>query len=127
MDMNKVVETYIKIRDARSELKKRFDAQDKEMKAKLGQLEGFMLSFMQDNGMDSVKTGAGTFYRQEEVRPSGSDWDALYRWIGENNAYEALERRVKKGFVTEYMEEHGGGLPPGVSVHREFVVRVRRG
>jgi hypothetical protein len=126
MDLNKVVSTYLKIREKRSEIKKAYDAEDAELKSKLKTLEGFMLGKLNETNADSVKTEAGTFYRQEDVTPTGSDWQALYRWIAENDAFDALERRIKKGFITEYMETHEGGLPPGVSVFREYVVRVRR-
>ena len=126
MDLNKVVSTYLKIREKRSVIKKAYDAEDAELKSKLKTLEGFMLGKLNETNADSVKTEAGTFYRQEDVTPTGSDWQALYRWIAENDAFDALERRIKKGFITEYMETHEGGLPPGVSVFREYVVRVRR-
>jgi hypothetical protein len=51
----------------------------------------------------------------------------FYGWIKDNDAFDALERRVKKTFVTEFMETHEGGLPPpGITVSREYVVRVRK-
>jgi hypothetical protein len=37
-----------------------------------------------------------------------------------------LERRFKKTFVKDYRESNEGAIPPGVSVMREFTVRVRR-
>lgn len=126
MDMTKIVATHLKIRQKRSEIKKAFDEQDKELKAQQERLEAAMLKFMQDNKMSSVKTDAGTFYRQEEIKPAGSDWDAFYKWVREEDAFDALERRIKKGFIVDYMEENEGELPPGVSVYREFVVRVRK-
>lgn len=121
-----MTKAYVKIRDARTELKRDFEEKDSALKAKLERIEAEMLKFLQENNTDSVKTANGTFYRQEEITPTGSDWDALYRWISENDAFDALERRIKKGFVKEYMETHEGGVPPGVSVYREYVVRVRR-
>ena len=44
----------------------------------------------------------------------------------QNDAFDALERRIKKTFVSEYMENNGGAIPPGVSVYRQYAVRVRR-
>lgn len=126
MDLNKVTSVYIKIRDARSALKKEFDAKDNELKEKLTRLEGEMLKSLQEAGATSIATTSGTVYKQEEITPTGSDWQAFYDWVRENNAFDALERRIKKTFVKEHMEANGGELPPGVSVYREFVVRVRR-
>lgn len=127
IDLGQVTRAHINIRDARSKLRKQYDEADAELKAAQEKLEGVMLDHLNRHGMDSVRTADGTFYRQEEITPSASDWTALYDWIKTNDAWDALERRVKKTFIKEYMEGHQGGLPPGISVFREFVVRVRRG
>lgn len=117
---------YIKIRDKRSEIKKAFDAEDTALKAKLTLLEGAMLQTLNSTNSDSIRTDGGTFYKQEDVTPSGSDWAAFYDWVKQNDAFDALERRIKKTFITEYMEANDGAIPPGVSVYRQFVCRVRR-
>lgn len=126
MDLNKLTKAYVAIRDARGQLKKAFDAEDKALKDKQDKLEKAMLAHLNSTNTDSVRTESGTFYRQEEITPSGADWNALYRWIVENDAFDALERRIKKTFVKEYMEANEGAIPPGVNVYREYVARVRR-
>lgn len=126
MDMNALVRAHLKIRDARREIAKEFEAKDSELKEKQHRLEMAMLSHLNDNNMDSVRTDAGTFYRQENITPAGADWQAFYDWVKDNDAFDALERRIKKGFIKEYMEEHDGDMPPGVTVHKEHVIRVRR-
>lgn len=127
VDLGRITKAHINIRDARSVLKKRYDEADKVLKESQLKLENAMLGHLNAHGMESVRTDAGTFYRQEELTPSGSDWSALYNWIKEHDAWDALERRIKKTFIKEFAEAHNGELPPGVSVFREYVVRVRRG
>jgi hypothetical protein len=126
LDLAKVTRAHINIRDSRHELRKQFEEKDAELKAAQVRLEAVMLDHLQKHGMDAVRTEVGTFYRQEEITPSAADWNALYDWIKEHDAWDCLERRIKRTFVKEYQEAHDGGLPPGVSVFREFVVRVRR-
>jgi len=126
MDMNRLVRAHLAIRDKRKELADQFNAEDKDLREKQDRLEAEMLRFMQDSGSDSVRTDAGTIYRQESVKPAASDWDAFYNWVKEHDAFDALEKRIKATFVKEYMEENDGDTPPGVSVHREHVARVRR-
>lgn len=126
MDMKRVVKAYIRLRDKRSEIKKAYEAEDEKYKAAQERLEGEMLRFLEENKMDSVRTEAGTFFRQEQITPSASDWSALYDFIREHNAFEFLERRVTKKAVKEYMEDHDGALPPGVQVFRKYDVSVRR-
>jgi len=126
VDVNRLTKAYIKLRDARSELKKDWEKEDAKFKEKLEKIEGALLQFLNETQQNSSKTDAGIVYRQEEITPTGADWDAFYGWVAKNNAFDALERRIKKTFIREYMDTHDGGIPPGVSVYREFVVRVRR-
>lgn len=126
MDVEKMVRVYIKIRDKSIERQRAFDEEQQALKTQMAMIEGSLLQHLHNTNSESVRTDAGTFYRQEDIKPSGTDWDALYRWIAENNEFEALERRIKKTFVKEYMDTHDGAVPPGVAVHREHVVRVRR-
>jgi hypothetical protein len=126
IDLGQVTKAHINIRDARTALRKQYEEADADLKKSQEKLESVMLDHLNRHGMDSVRTEAGTFYRQEEITPSAADWNALYDWIKDNDAWDALERRIKRTFVKEYQEAHNGGLPPGISVFREYVVRVRR-
>jgi hypothetical protein len=126
LDMTAVARAHINIRDARNKARKEYEEADAELKQAQQKLEAVMLDHLQKNNTESVRTEVATFYRQEEVTPSASDWNALYDWIKDNDAWDALERRIKKTFVKEFMEMHDGALPPGVSVFREYIVRVRR-
>lgn len=126
IDTAKLVKVYVKMRDARAAKKKAFEAEDRRIGDQQDQIENELLRFLNDNTMESVRTSHGTFYRKEEVVPNGSDWDAFYAWVKENDAFDAFERRIKATFVKTFMEEHAGGLPPGVSVHRRFKAGVRR-
>lgn len=125
-DMNEISKAYIALRDARRQLKSQFDAEDAKLKSGLEQLEAIMLNHLNTSGSESVRTDNGTFYRQEQITPSASDWQLVYDWIKEHDAWDLLERRVKVGFVKEFQEAHDGALPPGISVYREYVVRVKR-
>jgi len=124
--LDKVAATYVKIRDARSALKKEYEAAVLKLKDQLETIDGFLLATLQELGVESARTAHGTIYRSIDVKPSCGDWDAFGTWIIENEAVDALERRVKKSFITEYMETHDDELPPGISVTREFTVTVRR-
>lgn len=126
MDFNQITKAFLNMREARAKLRKDYDEQDGVLKESQRKLENLMLDHLNASGMESVRTEAGTFYKQESLKPSGSDWEAFYRWIVENDAWEFLERRIKSASIKEHMEMHDGALPPGVSVHREYQVRVRK-
>lgn len=126
IDTAKLARVYVKLRDAKQEIERKAEAEAAELQAKMDIIAASMLNFMNENKMDSIATTSGTFYRQMDIKPSGSDWDAFYKWIAKNDGFEFLERRIKKTAIKEYMDTHKGKLPPGVTVHREYVVRVRR-
>ena len=126
LDLNRIVGAYVAIRDAKSELTKQYEAKKTELEEQLGRLEGVLLQHLNQSGADSVRTAAGTFYKQVDIKPNIVDDTAFYAWIKEHDAFDALERRVKKTFMSQFMEQHDGGLPPGIQVYRENVVRIRR-
>jgi hypothetical protein len=129
MDVAKITKAYVAIRDRRAEIKKAFDTEYADLGEKLARLSAELLRLMQNQNSDAIRTEFGTVYRQEEVKPSCSDWSALDAWEKANpdiNASDILEKRVSKKFITEYMENNDGALPPGISIYREYVARVRR-
>ena len=126
MDSTKLAKAYVKLRDAKQKIMQEAEAEAAKLEAKMELIEGEMLRFMNKNKMDSIATTAGTFYKELDIKPSCSDWEAFYEWIGENNTYEFLEKRVTRTQIKQYMEMNDGKLPPGISVHKEYKVRVRR-
>ena len=124
--LDKVAQTYVKIRDKRSELKKEYEDADLKLKVQLETLEGFLLETLTALGVESARTKYGTAYKSLAVKPSCEDWNAFYEFIKENDAFYALEKRVKKSFITAYMEDNKDELPPGITVQREWTVTIRR-
>jgi hypothetical protein len=56
-----------------------------------------------------------------------SDWDNFRKFVLENQALELFEKRINQGNFKQFMENHeGDGLPPGVSVMREYGITVRK-
>jgi hypothetical protein len=123
---DKLVATYVKIRDARAAATAEHKAKDDAMKAQQERLEVFLLQQMQDTGMESFKTSAGTAYRTETMVPGSNDWDAFYKWVHETHGYDFFFKRIKADAVRDYMDQHNGETPPGVTVFSKFGVTVRR-
>ena len=124
--LDKVAATYVKIRDKRTEIKKAYEAEDLKLKDQLDTLEGFFLETLKELGVESARTKHGTIYRSLDVTPKCEDWNAFYEFIKENDAFDALERRVKKSFITTYMEDNKDELPPGITVVKEYIAKVLR-
>jgi len=63
ISLDKLVKTYIKIRERRSELKAEFDAQDAPLVQQLETVKGALLTHCKQHDVDSVRTSEGLFYR----------------------------------------------------------------
>lgn len=127
IDISRVVAAQQAIKAARTAKRHAWEAADAELEADETKVRVLLLELLQRSGANSIATDYGTVYKSEKIKPSVPDWSAFYDWVMEDKArFEAIEKRVKSTFVKEYMDEHDGGLPPGVSVHREYEVNVRR-
>ena len=126
MDYERLVTAYRNIRDKKQELNRAHDEVIKDLDEKLERLKGVMLAELNDNNGEGIRTAAGTFFRKLEVIPTGQDWEAFYDWIKEHDAFDALERRIKRTFISKYMDDNDGAIPPGVNVFRRYTVEVRK-
>lgn len=126
INIDQVIEVHQRIKDARAALKQTFEQQDSELESQQQKLRAVILQHLNATGAQSIATAHGTAYRREVLKPSASDWTAIWDWMKQNDGFEIMERRLKAGFVKEYMEQHNGALPPGVSAHYEYEVSVRR-
>ena len=133
---DKLIKVGRKIKAARSKLAAEYKKADDLLKVDLAEVEAMMLAFLNSTGQKTANCGEfGLFYWQHKITPRADDWDAFYKWIASTNTFDALQKRIKVTFITEYMEEHKNdkdengdplsNLPPGVSVIREREVCIR--
>lgn len=122
----KMARVYVKMRDKKAEIMRLAEEECAAIQTKMSVIEIEMLKILQAQDANSVATEEGTIYRQIDIKPSCADWEIFYDWIKDNDAFDALERRIKKTFIKEYIEQHDDKLPPGVNVIREWKVTVRR-
>lgn len=127
MSMDKLVQAFNAVRDARTVRRRAWEKEDLALEEDQHTLKVIMLELLNSNGAKSIATPHGTAYRSEKVRPSAADWNVVYDWIiADPERFEVLEKRLKTTFIRQFMDENDGAIPPGVNVHREFEVSVRR-
>ena len=126
VDLDKLTQIYIKIRDARSENKRAFEAQDKELEEQMQTLSGQMLDTCKDMNADSIRTPHGTIIRTVKSRYWTNDWDSMYSFIEEHSAFGLLEKRLHQTNMKDFLSENPDVLPMGLSVESEYTVSVRR-
>jgi hypothetical protein len=85
------------IRRARADLK----TQDQALQEEFNQIEQVLLARADDQGATRISTSDGTAIVSEEIVPTITDWDALYAYIKENDAFHFLQRRVASAAYRE--------------------------
>lgn len=122
----KLAEIYVKIRDARTALKERFEEEDTVLKEQLDTLAAKMLDLCKDIDADSIRTSAGTIIRKVDTRYWTTDWDAMYQFVEENDAFPLLEKRIHQTNMKQFLEEHPDKLPVGLQADSKYTIVVRR-
>jgi len=124
--LGRMLGAYLKIRDARAVLKRKYEEEDNTLQRKLGLIEAALMKIMQETGSENLTVkGTGMAYLTTKTFTKGKDWDALWKYIEESGNLDLLQRRLSSRAVQEYMDANGGELPPGVDVSQERAVVVR--
>lgn len=126
VSVEKLTKVYLKIRDKRAELKAQFEAEDEKLEAQLTEVKRALLDYCKTQGVDSVRTAAGLFYRQLKTRYWTNDWESMNKFIMEHSVPEFYEKRLNQTSVKQFLEENPDVLPPGLNVDSEYVVTVRK-
>jgi len=122
----KLTTVYLKIKDKRSQLSVDFKEKDAELVEQLDKVKRALLEYCEEQGVDSVRTSAGLFYRSARTRYWTSDWSSLHEFILENEVPELLDKRVNQNNMKQFLEENPTLVPKGLNVDSEYVVSVRR-
>jgi hypothetical protein len=118
----KMVAAYIKLREA-------IQAKEDEIKAlkeKQALVSASMLDLCSKEDIDSIKTPFGTLTRRVYSSYWTSDWDQMYKFIAENDAYHLLEKRIHNTHMKEFLEENPDALPIGLQSDRKYAVSIRK-
>jgi hypothetical protein len=132
-----LVAEFIRIREARSELKRRVDKADGALKEQQHALKCEMLRRLDERGGTSSATQAGTFYTSTKQQPSCTDWNVFYKWYDEARAQyvsgesafdpsDMMRKQLNMEAIRAFSEVYNGSLPPAVavSIERDIGVRV---
>jgi Zn/Cd-binding protein ZinT len=120
----KMTRVYLKIKAAREELSSEFNAKDKALGEQQDMIKHALLDYCKAEGVESVRTADGLFYRSVKTRYWASDWDSVYAFAQEHDMLEVFEKRLSQGVMKALADS--GELPTGVSVDSEYVLTIKR-
>lgn len=110
--MSKLVTLIEKAAILRADLAER-EREVREVKTALGDIEAQVLALMLKDGTEAVRTELATVSVKRTTVPQVSDWDAVYKYIIDNDAPALLQRRLSATAWREYVE--AGEVVPGVT------------
>jgi hypothetical protein len=126
MDANKLVATYIKMRDSKVALTREFETKVNEIEEQMQLVEQALLEICKSTGQDGGKTTHGTFTRTVKTRYWTNNWDAMYTFIKSHDAVQLLEQRIHQGNMKQFLQENPGTLPEGLNADARYAITVRR-
>jgi hypothetical protein len=124
--VDKLVEVYIKIRDARDEVRKELEAKEADFAEQLDLISQQILEVCKQTGADSIKTQFGTAMRSVKNKYWTNDWEKFYEFLFKNAAPELLERRIHQTNMRQFLEENPELHPAGLNVDSTYAIIVRR-
>lgn len=125
VNVETVIAKYVSLRDKKAELKREMEEKTKEIDAALEKLEAYIRLQADEQGVTSFKTSSGTAFLTTVDAAYVADWDAVLKFIRDNQAYDMLEKRVNKTAVRAYIDAMKA-VPAGVNYNTRLEVNVRR-
>ena len=124
----KLVKAYRALRDKRSELKASFDKEESALRKKQDKIQEVLLQHCNDNGVTSVKTEEGTFYRKKKVNYWCNDWAKFHDFVLEHKIPEVLQKRISQVNLVEFLtqDENKELIPDGVQSDAVYTITVQK-
>lgn len=123
---DKLVAVYRKIRAAIDEREAEHKAEISGLKSQLDLVSAKILEICNEQNLDSLRTPAGTVTRRTVTRYWTNDWEAMYRFIKEQDAPFLLEQRIHNGNMRQFLEENPDTLPMGLNADTKYAITVRK-
>jgi hypothetical protein len=125
VDLEELIGNYIALRDKRAALKKKFTEKDDTLKAAMSAAEAVALERMEEIGAASIRTGAGTVFKETKRSVTTADVETFFNYVRETESWDMIEKRPARATVLEWADEHGT-LPPGLNLFSELTIKIRR-
>ena len=125
----RLIRTFIKIRDARSEVRAAWEEEDAKLEAQLNIIKEEMLEYFkrpENKGATNFSSAEGQFIRMTKTKYFTDDWSSFHEFIVEEQVPQLLEKRVAQGAMKQYLEENPDKLPKGLNTLTEYTIQVRK-
>lgn len=118
--MDEMIGLYVQLRDKKAEVQARHKAEVEPYDMGLTKLEAKMQEALAAAGVTQMAGEHGTVFTKVNTSVTVEDWDAVLKYVADNDATDILERRVSKTAALER------GDVPGLRTSQVRVINVRR-
>ena len=118
------LDTLASTRDSLREQKRLLEAEIKTLDAQLSANEQEIIELADDLGLDRFAVGKLTFSISEQTVGNVEDWDDLYQFIRDNDAFYLLQRRLANAAYKEMLDS--GSALPGVVPFTKRSLNMRK-
>lgn len=126
LDLNKLVDQYVQLRDRKRELEKQHKEQLKPFNKLMDEIGNQLLAYMQKTGLDATPTASGTAYQITKQSATIRDGAAFRAFVIENDEFDLVDWRANAGAVFDFIAENDGNMPPGINASTYTSIGVRR-
>ena len=126
ISVDKVINTFLKIRTAKAELTKEYESKVAELDEQMGILKSKLLEVCKDTGVTTLGTGDAVAYRTVKTRYWTNDWSHFYDFLKDRGKLELLEKRIHQTNMKEFLDEHPDTRPPGLNIDTEYEITIRK-
>lgn len=124
--VEKVISTYIKVRDAIAAMEQRHKDEKRNLYEQLEVLEQELLSRVEQAGGNISIPNVGRVARRISRNYWTNDWESFYKVVKEHDAFHLLHQRISNKAMQEFLDEHPDLMPEGLNVDSRYTVTVTR-
>lgn len=126
ISVEKIISTYIKVRDAIAAMEQRHKEEKRNLYEQLEVLEQELLSRVEQAGGNISIPNVGRVARRVSRNYWTNDWESFYKVVKEHDAFHLLHQRISNKAMQEFLDEHPDLMPEGLNVDSRYTVTVTR-
>jgi hypothetical protein len=124
--LEKLIESYIKLRDKKLEVGKQQAAVLKEYSDAMAGIESIFMAHLQEQNINSVSCDAGTAFIKRSRKATVPDKAAFTEYVIRTGEFYLCDMSAKVEAVEDWSNANSGMLPPGVNFRTYEVVQIQR-
>ena len=124
--LEKLIDSYIKLRDKKAAIRKEQAAVLKEYEDAMGSIENYLKAHLQEQNVNSVSCDAGTAFIKRSREATVPDKAAFREFVISTSEFDLCNMSAKVEAIQDWVEANSGMLPPGVNFRTWETVQIQR-